>query len=89
MLGVAEHGQAGSQETGREVERWRGMCGQETRWQGKGVGRPGDRWQKRLRLAGGGCWFELPVRDGYGLFGSIHWDHVAHGVCMALQGGDL
>jgi hypothetical protein len=70
MLGVAERAQVGSQEMGREVVRWRGMCGQEIRWQGKGEGRQGDRWQKRLRLAEVGCSFELPVRGGCGLFGS-------------------
>jgi hypothetical protein len=89
MQGVAGHGQVGSQEMEQAVVRWLGMRGQETRWQGKGEDRPGDHWQKRLQLAGGGCWFVLLERGGCGLFGSIHWDRVAHGGCMALQGGDL
>ena len=89
MLGVAGHGRVGIQEMEQEVVRWREMCGQETHWQGKGEDRPGDRWQKRLRLVGGGCWFVLPARGGCGSFGSIRWGRVAHGGCMAPQGGDL
>jgi hypothetical protein len=90
MRGVAEHVQVGIQEMGPVVVRWRGMCGQEmSRWQGTGEDRLDDRWQKRLRLAEGGCWFVLPVHGGCDLSGSIHWDHVAHGECMALPGGDL
>ena len=71
MPGAAVHVQVEIQEMGQEVVRWRGMCGQEIRWQGKGEDRPGDRWRRRLRLAGGGCWFVLRVHGECGLFGSI------------------
>ena len=72
MPGAAVHVQVEIQEMGQEVVRWRGMCGQETHWRDKGEDRQGDRWQKRLRLVEGGCWFELLVRGGCGSFGSIH-----------------
>jgi hypothetical protein len=71
MPGAAVHVQVEIQEMGQEVVRWRGMCGQEIRWQGKGEDRPGDRSRRHLRLAGGGCWFVLPVHGECGLFGSI------------------
>ena len=89
MRGVAERAQVEIQGMGREVVRWRGMCGQEIRWQGKGEDHLGDRWQRRLQLVEGGCWFELPVRGGYGSFGSIRWDRVAHGGYMVRRDGDL
>ena len=71
MPDAAVHVQVEIQEMGQEVVRWRGMCGQEIRWQGKGEDRPGDRSRRHLRLAGGGCWFVLPVHGECGLFGSI------------------
>jgi len=89
MMDVAGREQVGSQEMGREVVRWRVMCGQEIRWQGKGEDRLGGRWQRRLRLVGGGCWSASQVRGVCGLFGSVRWDRVAHGGCMVRQDEDL